>query len=394
MSGQAGNPAEAPSSAPGFAGLTRAGWCAVIVAVLVASLPAVMPVMVGAMAAQPGIGTEGAGYLVSVNMAGIFAGTLLCALVHARASAKYRIIAGLLVMMLGNLVTIAVTGMPALLAARLLSGLGEGFAAGVCFSLMAASARPGTIFAYYTAGQAVVGLVGMGTLPWLVAAFDWRAFYVVLTLVAVPALFLAGPASREGQGTASATGAPSSISAAGMISLAMIFLFFTGMALVWAFLQPIGEQQGLTLATISGALASAAIAGFAGSMAVALGGDRLRDRSAWIIGMVLVVASALGLLAGSATGFVFGAWALNFVWGFQYPFLFRMLARTDPGRGAAVTPMATGIALSVGPALGGAILAQAGLTAACAVFLIMTLGALLTCLLRGRAPAAHLLEQN
>lgn len=376
-----------------FAGLFLHEWCVVAVALVVASLPAVMPAMVAAMASQPGIGTEGAGYLVSVNMAGIFCGTLLCTLFHDRASAKRLIIAGLLVMMLGNLATIAVMSMPALLATRMLSGLGEGFAAGVCFSLLAGSARPASTFAYYTAGQAVVGAIGMGTLPWLVAAFDWRAFYVAMTVIAVPALFLAGIATRGISGRIERL-PKGRISGSGWTSLAIIFVYFTGMALVWAFLQRIGELNGLPLPVTSAALASSALAGLAGSLAVAFGGERLSDRIASIIGIALVASSAAGLFVGSTAAFFFGAWALNFAWGFQYPFLFRMLARTDAGKGAAVTPMATGTALSVGPALGGMILANVGSGAACAAFLLMTLGALFACLLRSGSASIPPMEQQ
>lgn len=376
-----------------FARLSASEWCTVAVAVVVASLPAVMPAMVGAMAAQPHVGTEGAGYLVSINMAGIFIGTLLRALMRVAPSAKRMIVAGLSVMMIGNLVTIAVATMPALLAARLISGLGEGFAAGVCFSLMAGARRPANIFAFYAAGQGIIGTIGMGVLPWLVAVFDWRAFYVVLTVLAVPALFLAGPAARNGVDEAKRiSSAP--ISLPGWFGLAMIFLFFVGMALLWAFLQRIGEYHGLGLVAVSGALASTAMAGLAGSLTVAFGGDRLPDRAAWIIGIVLVTGSAASLWTTSGFLFLIGAWALNFAWGFQYPFFFRALARTDPGKGAAVTPMATGIALTVGPALGGWIIEHAGIEAACLAFLALTLGALVLRLVWGGAAQANLLEQK
>lgn len=376
-----------------FGMLCASEWCTVAVAVIVASLPAVMPAMVSAMAAQPNVGTTGAGYLVSTNMAGIFTGTLLRALVRSGTSIKRMIVAGLLVMMLGNLVTISVTGLPALLAARILSGLGEGFAAGFCFSLMAQSRRPANTFAFYTAGQGIIGLIGMGFLPWLVSVSDWRAFYVVLTIVALPALFLAGPAAGDAVEEARQTSG-SMITRAGWLGLGTIFLFFTGMALLWAFLQRIGEYHGLGLAAVSAAMASTAIAGMAGSLTVALGGDRLSDRQSTIAGIVLVFASALGLWAGSGAMFVFGALALNFAWSFQYPFLFRALARTDPGKGAAVTPMATGIALAVGPALGGWIIGHAGIAVACLAFLAMTLGALVFRLLCGGPQSAQHMEQK
>lgn len=371
-----------------FAGLSRRDWCVVLVAVIVASLPAVMPAMVAAMAAQPQIGTGGAGYLVSINMAGLFCGTVLSALVQDRRSSKWRIVTGLLVMMAGNVATMAVDTFTPLLAARLVSGIGEGLAAGACFSLMAGAVSVGRAFGFYTAGQGVIGAIGMGTLPWLVAAFDWRAFYAAMTVIALPALLLAHVAADDA--TTEATGKDDTrISGAGWISLAVIFVFFTGMALVWAFLQRIGELHGLPLLTISGALASAALVGMAGSLCVALGGDRLSDRNASLIGMLMVGAAAAGLWSSLPTAYLLGAWSLNFVWGFQYPFLFRMLARTDPGKGAAVTPMASGIALSAGPALGGQVLARAGVDAACLSFLALTLGALAISLLHsGRSSNA------
>jgi predicted MFS family arabinose efflux permease len=374
----------------GIAGLTGAEWIVVFVAVTVASLPAVMPAMVGAMATQPGVGTVGAGYLVSMNMAGIFAGTLLCVLAQGRAAPDRLIVTGLSVMILGNMVTIAVGSLPSLLAARALSGLGEGFAAGICYSLMAASRRPAITFSFYTAGQAVVGAVGMGLLPWLVALFDWRAFYIVMSVIAVPALLLARTATG-GVAAPDRTvrGDVAPVSAPGWAMLAIVFVYFSGMALIWAFTQRIGELNGLSLATVSAALASSAVAGLAGSLAIGAGAHRLSDRTAWIIGMALVIVSAAGFWSSTPWLFFAAAWALNFAWGFQYPFLFRVLARSDPGRGAAILPMATGIALSVGPALGGLILQHAGLPAACGVFLILTLGALAACLFLGaRAPSS------
>ena len=385
--------AGAPRDAGGIAGLSWPEWVAVFVAVTVASLPAVMPAMVGAMAAQPTVGTVGAGYLVSINMAGIFIGTLLCALAQGRAAPDRLIVAGLAVMILGNMVTIAVGTLPALLAARALSGLGEGFAAGVCYSLMAASRRPAVTFSFYTAGQAIVGAVGMGTLPLLVAMFDWRAFYIVMSMIAVPAMLLArvatgGIAAPDRAARRSAQ----PISARGWMMLVIVFVYFSGMALIWAFTQRIGEMHGLSLAAVSAALASSAVASLAGSLAVGAGAHRLADPSAWIVGILLVLTSAAGFLIDSVPMFVAAAWALNFAWGFQYPFLFRALALTDPGKGAAVLPVATGTALSVGPALGGLILQHAGLPAACVVFLLLTLGALAACLLRG-APASSTLSE-
>lgn len=363
------------------AGLSAQEWCTVIVAITVASLPAVMPAMVAAMASQAQIGVEGAGYLVSANMAGIFTGTLISALVRGRALAARLVRFGLLVMAAGNLVT-AVTGtMPGLLAVRLVSGLGEGFAAGICFSLLAQSQRVGRVFAIYTAGQGLVGAIGMATLPWLVGAFDWRAFYIAMAVIAIPALFLAGMAARGGLAAADIRSVDR-ISPAGWTSLTLIFLFFTGMALIWAFLQRIGELHELSLVLVSGALATGSLASLAGSMLVALGADRLPDRVGFGIGLTLLFGAAAGLWSNLGAGFVVGVWLLNLVWGFQYPFLFRMLARTDPGKGAGVTPVATGIALSVGPALGGEILARGGIAAACAAFLLLTLGALAVCLVR------------
>lgn len=358
------------TSGPPLLGLLPREWALVVVALSIATLPSVMPVMVGVLADQLGMGVERAGYVVSVNMGGIFAGTLACAWLSRRASWNRLLVGGLLVMVLGNGLTLLSAGYPALLATRLLSGLGEGVAGAICYALMGRSLLPVRTVAVYVAGQGIVGALGMAALPPLVAGHGWQVFYIGVSLLALPALWLA-PVAVRAQASADPTGpthTAASRSFAAWGALAAIFGFFFGLAALWAFLQPIGASRGLSVVQVSSALSASAVAGFAGSVVAGLAAGRLSTWQGTAIGLAALLASVAGLLIGTPATFFAGACLLSFAWAFEYPYLFRCLASEDDSGGIAVlTPAATGGALTAGPAIGGFVLQNAGVASLCAV---------------------------
>ena len=367
----------------GFVGLSGAEWATVFVAVAVATLLAVLPAMVGAMADQPGIGTIGAGYIVSGNTGGIFFGSLIAAALLGRARPRALLTGGLIVMLVGNAITLFVSSLTPLAGARIFAGLGEGVAAGVCYSLMGLARRPALALSYYVAGQSIVGIIGLAVLPGLVASFGWRTFYIGVSVIGLIALPLVRYASASGQRPAPAD-LRSVQGVRRLPALAMlfsIFLFFSGMALIWAFLQRIGSLQGLSLGVTSAALSTSAALGLVGCLVAGPISSRLPQRLALIGGIVLVGATAGALALPNAFAFFASTWVLSFTWAFMFPFFFRQLAELDFGGGAiAATPMATGIALSVGPAVGGLLIARAGLNSAIIAFLALCIVALLACL--------------
>jgi MFS family permease len=147
-----------------------------------------------------------------------------------------------------------------------------------------------------------------------------------------------------------------------------MLMYFIGMSAVWALTERIGHVEHIDAGRLSLALSGSALANMAGSLLVALVAHRLGTFAGLAVGFVT---TALGLLL-LATGhewltFLAGVCLFFFAWGFHFPFLFRLLAEVDKEGGVAVLiPLMTGGGFTVGPAIGGLLLAAGGAPAVCA----------------------------
>jgi predicted MFS family arabinose efflux permease len=382
---------------PGLLGLSREEWATIGIALAAATLPAVLPLMVGVLARQFGLGTEQAGYVISINMGAILAGSLSCILLAQRFGWSTLIWAGLAIMVLGNGLTMITTALPALIATRLISGWGEGVVGACCYALMGRARLPGRSIAVYTGGQAIIGAAGLGLLPSLMAAFGWHVFYVLVSLVAIPAAMLTGIATqgRERPPPVEAPASPRRLPLPGLGVLLSIFIFFVGMAMVWAFMERMGVARQLSIAQLSAALSASSLAGLAGSFVAGAAADRIQRLMGLAIGILVVVASLALLLSEGFWPYAIAIAGLSFAWAYQFPFLFRCLANTDSGGGVALmTPVATGGALTVGPAVGGFLLEHGGLAIVSGACLVLTASATAVAAALGRRRASHQLDAS
>lgn len=346
-------------------GLSAAEWATIVIGLAAATLPAVLPLMVGVLARQFGIGTEQAGYVVAINMGAILAGSLSCILLARRIGFLTLIWGGLAMMVAGNILTMTTDSLNPMIATRIVSGWGEGVVGACCYALMGRAHLPGRSIALYTGGQAIIGALGLALLPSLMSTYGWHVFYILVSLVAVPAALLAQRAARRPTITAPVS-APvvvrSRPTAAGFAALGSIFLFFAGLAMVWTFMERLGVDQHMSVLELSTALSASSIAGLAGSFAAGAIADRIGRKTGLTIGLLVIAASLGLLLAAGFWPYAIAICGLSFAWAYQFPFLFRCLAETDAdGRVALLTPVATGGALTVGPAMGGFLLARGGL---------------------------------
>lgn len=374
-------------------GLNAAEWATIVIGLAAATLPAVLPLMVGVLARQFGLGTERAGYVIAMNMGGILAGSLSCVLLSRRFGWGPLIAVGLCIMVAGNGLTMMTTSLSALVGSRLVSGWGEGVVGACCYALMGKARLPGRSIGFYTGGQAIVGAAGLALLPWLMATYGWHVFYVIVSLVAIPALLLTPLAvrGRERAATKAANGETLAKrpTAAGLGALIAIFMFFVGIAMIWAFMERLGVRQDLGLTHLSMALSASSIAGLAGSLLAGAVADRLRPPIGLALGIGLIIFSLAALLTSGFYPYMAAICGLSFAWAYQFPFLFGCLASSDRGGGIAVmTPVATGGALTVGPAIGGFVLEHGGVAMLCLGCSILTVsGSLLAAWLRMRGSA-------
>jgi predicted MFS family arabinose efflux permease len=347
-------------------GLSSYEWKVVFIGVSAMIVPSVMPAMVGALAGDLGFGAERAGYVASANMGAILAGSLASGVLLLRMSPSLLLIGGLIGMVAGHLLAVVFPSYGWILGARIVSGFGDGIAAAICYAMMGRTQSPSRTIAFYAAGQGLVGAVGMAILPSMIEVFGWRSLFLLVSAVAIPSIFMAGEvAGRLDRSSNRVRGDVAvRLSAAVAAAAASIFLFFVGLAAVWGFMQRIGVDHGFSVKLISTALSASAVASMLGSLVVGVVAYRLSTRVAGLVGLVLLAIGAYCLLTPHYWTFLLAVVALNFLWTFQFPFLFRNFAQADRGgRITSITPAINGFALTVSLAAGGMLLENVGLVA-------------------------------
>jgi predicted MFS family arabinose efflux permease len=347
-------------------------WAAIYVGIAAATLPAVLPVMVGVMADQLGFGLERAGYVASANMGGIALGSVLGAALTRRWSWAAVIITGTVTMIGANGLTMIGTHFAYVTGMRFTAGLGEGLIAGICYAAMGRSGQAARALAFYVAGQGLVGAVGMGFMAAVIRHAGWQMLFVLVSTLAVPALWLA---RRIGSlhdrhalvvPVAAVTAVPAVDAGAmtwlGWGAVGALLAQFIGLSSIWAFLERLGHLKGLDAFHLSLALSASAIANMVGSLLVGVLAHRVRGLYGIAVAFALFVASVL-------TAFLWDAWQVYLVagvlfmlsWSVYFPFQFGLLADFDRGGAlAAIMPAVTGVGFTVGPAVGGVLMARGG----------------------------------
>ena len=94
-----------------------------------------MPLLVGAMADSLGFGEQELGWLASSDMTGLLIGSMLTSLVVARANRRTLAAVGLILVILANYFSTQSTDLVPLMMSR----LGAGIGAGICYSTCTAS---------------------------------------------------------------------------------------------------------------------------------------------------------------------------------------------------------------------------------------------------------------
>lgn len=370
-------------------------WAAIYVGIAAATLPAVLPVMVGVMTDQLGFGLERAGYVAAANMGGVALGSIFGSALTRRWSWATVIVVGAALMIGANAVTMLGSTFFFVATLRFTSGLGEGLVAGICYAAMGRSGQAARALAFYVAGQGLVGAAGMGFIPTVIEHSGWQMLFVLISILALPAFWLARSIGSLDRGGLDVPGVAriGAMTWLGWAAIGTLLAQFIGMSSIWAFLERLGHAKELDSFHLSLALSASAIANMVGSLAVGLIAHRISGLQGIAVAFVLFALSLVGNLFWNewqvylVTGVLF-----MLSWSVYFPFQFGLLARFDQrGKLAAIMPAVTGAGLTVGPAFGGVLLARGGIGAILGFGLGCVVVSTLACVWLHRRPAAALL---
>ena len=326
------------------------------------------PLFVGALQDYLGFSSQQAGLITGAEIIGGAISSILAAFWIRRVSWRTAALFGICVVVLGNIASSMAETYAALLGLRLAVGiLGQGVCFAVAIATISETKETDRNFAFSIAAQVAFGIAAFQFLPGAVAEWQISGILVPLAVLAVliaPMVRWMPTGSSQSFDAAGASTGASPLPA--LAALGTLLIWCLGLGGIYAFEERIGVAAGLESAAAGSGLAVAVAAGFLGAISASLVADR------W--GRIWPVAIALGgqmlgiwLLQGEMTWLQFAGTAsvFHFFWNFTGPYLMGTVAANDAtGRIAVLIPAAQFGGFAMGNAIGGQVVAGAGLIGA------------------------------
>ena len=296
---------------------------AILVGLIGAIVIFITPGFLAVVAQKTGFDNDQLGYLAAwdINAMGVTIGLSTFAL--ARVRWRLAVGFGLALIVLGNLLTAAVMSFPAMAAARVVSGAGEGIAIGFAFAALGRAKNPDRAFATYLVAGALLSSGFLYMLPSIMNAVRPSTFFIVVAGLAglVMLSLRAFPDGSKDEPDIFAGGGKLDLRAASGALLGVFLLFFA-MGAVWSYSERIGQLSELSDGAIANGLSLGTMAGVVGA---GLAGVLPRR---WGRSWPLVFSGAIGTVSFlmfrdhvTPSAFVVACTMMMFSWNFAQPLL-------------------------------------------------------------------------
>lgn len=334
----------------------------IVLGILNVAILFVAPVLIGAMVELLGFTEAQAGFVISIELAGMCLATLPALYWATRTNWRKTLLVALLCMILGNLLSAGATDYISLLLLRFLVGLAAGSSMAVCLSIIGMTGNPDRVFGLWVTGQLVFGAFGLFLLPSLLPLLGYGFIYLLIAVLIVGLQFLlrflpqqrAPVSAGEPVQNSRYERSPYLLlwATAGLLS---IFIFYVGQYGVWAYLDRVGSGIGLTPESIGKALSLATVIGIAGALGAAVLHVRFGRLLPVALGSVVSISSMFFLLGDFSYGqYVFAVCVFSFTFNFILPYLMACVVNVDlTGRLIILSNISSGGGLAAGPAMAG-----------------------------------------
>jgi MFS family permease len=307
-----------------------------------------MPIIVGALQDGWGYTAEHAGYVTSIDLAGLLAGSVTTSLLAHRVDWRWYVGGALLLSAAFNLLCAPFHAIVALCCLRFAAGFGSGATYASSLTLLSRNSEPARGFAYMILLQVLANAAVLALFPALnerwgpAAIFASIAGVLLASLAVIPLLPHRDMTAR----------APPPASA--------VALFYVTIGSYWAYAERMGLEFGMSPQEVHWLLSAGVLLSVAACLSARAVGRRIGQSHALLIALALLAATLLihGIFPTAAM-FVINLAVLQLCWNFIDIFQLGTLAIVDPsGRAAALVPAAQGVALAAGPAAAGFVLGQ------------------------------------
>lgn len=309
-----------------------------------------VPLLVGAVDEQLNLTNPQKGLFGASDLIGYGLASLSSFFWIRKVNWKWMAVFGIIIMLLGNLLSIQIVNFNWLVAIRIFTGLGQGITVGLAMTVIGDSSKTDRNLAIYLVLTLIVGMIGLNLLTDLIANYGTPPIYltqVLLSILTLPFVLWAIP--KKGLDFESKIGS-GKLSKPVLMSLGAFFLLYIAYGGLWILVERFGTLAGHSPEFIGSSLSNSLIGGFLGLLIPIFIGDKIGRLIPIIVGFLGLSAFALLLFEGSSTSYqmavFFGLFGVNLA----VPYLTGIVVDLDnSGKGVAMIPAMYSIGVFVGP---------------------------------------------
>jgi predicted MFS family arabinose efflux permease len=335
---------------------TRGLVAAIILGTVGALTILIVPGFVLLVGAQSGLDDRHLGFVAAWDINTVAALIGIATFLISRLNWRHLALAGVALIVLGDLLTALSHGYSGIVAARICAGAGEGLAVAVSFAALGSATNPDRAFGIYLVVCLTVAAGILAVLPGAQARFGAASVFVALGAVTLASGALLPWLPARNPRAAAWAGAPPPVSRLlAFAGLSGVFLNFIAEGAMWSYFGRIGAASGVAPVTIGAAMGLSSFSGMGGALLAIMVVNRLgRILPLVVSGLISVV--SFWLLQGHVTAAALLAAGVlfNFGWNMTQPLLAGVCAEAD-AQGRVVVAM--GCIQTVGFGLGPAIAA-------------------------------------
>ena len=329
------------------------------------------PLLVGEYIAALQVSDSNAGLIMSVEMTGFTIGAGLLFVMLTK-NWRWIVCLALALMAIGNLLSPLAGELSFFVVCRFFSGLGAGMLMTMTIQVIALMRDPDRIYGLWTVGQLVLGALGIFVFPRILAEYSIHAVFVIWAVLVVSLLASVRfyPIARAHNSEAGVNKLFSRRFSLGLLALLGLFIYYSGQAGVWMYMERVGAAWNLAPEMVANTLFLSLLSGIAGS-ALAIVFGTLIGRTLPLAASMTISAISIWLLLEprSSATFILAACLFNFGWYLFLPYISALIAAVDEtGKLLTALSVAFPAGLAAGPTVAALLIGDAGILIPALIF--------------------------
>ena len=327
-----------------------------------------LPLLVGSMADSLGFNEQQLGWLASSDMGGLFIGSVLTSFFVVKFNRRHLAALGLILVILGNYLSTQNADLVPLMMSRLGAGIGAGICYSTCTASLAGSHNAARTFSILLFVLVVMNAFIFYIFPIIDGRYGVNGLFMFYLLEAIPLLLilplLPQYCAEDSDKVALTKATTASVSQSSIpeilprLCLAAVFSFYLLVGAYWAFIERAGVAADLSIQFISETLTWGQIFSLSGTLLALWLARRFGQSKPLLFALMVMILTMLTLaFKVDSVTFIFSVFSFSFFWIFIDVFQLGTLSNIDhSGRYAAMVPACQGAAQAIAPSMAGMLL--------------------------------------